>query len=140
MIRHCPLKRSMKPIPRKRAKPRRGPLRDPGYLAFLREEGKCQCCLVFIREAGYCGLTPGSEVALRPAMIAGLCDPAHGPVNGRGSKGPDNGALPLCRVHHKEQHLIGWPAFEAKYGFNREGEAAAWYKAYQVWKEYTKCE
>jgi len=31
-IARSPLKRSTKPIPRRRAKPRRGPLRDPGYL------------------------------------------------------------------------------------------------------------
>lgn len=69
-------------------------------------------------------------------MIAGLCDPAHGPVNGMRSKGPDNEAIPLCRVHHKEQTRIGWQAFEARYGFIRAHEAAAWYQAYLIWKEH----
>ena len=59
-----------------------------------------------------------------------ISDPAHGPVNGRGSKGPDNEAIPLCRYHHEEQHRLGWPAFESKYGFSREKEAAAHYAAF----------
>ena len=62
-------------------------------------------------------------------------DPAHGPVNGRSSKGPDNEAIPLCSHHHEEQHRVGWPAFEAKYGFSREKEAAAHYAAYLLVRE-----
>jgi len=118
------LKRSTKPIPRKRAKPRRVSVnRDPGYLAFLREEGVCGIALGFTGRSG-----------------KGHCDPAHGPLNGRASKGPDNGAVPLCRAHHDEQTRIGWPAFEQKYGFNREREAAAWYAAYLIWEEHTACQ
>lgn len=119
MIRRTPLKRSTKPIarrrsiPRKRATPRRGPFRDPGYLVFLRNE----CKSLITAEYG--------------------CDPAHGPVNGRGSKGPDNEAVPLSRTLHDEQTRIGWPAFEAKYGIDRAREAAAHYTLYLIWKETT---
>ena len=75
----------------------------------------------------------GVMAAIRCVMTA--CDPAHGPVNGKGSKGPDNEALPLCRVHHAEQHRVGWPAFEARYGFSREGEAAVWWLAWKIYRE-----
>lgn len=111
----------------RRATPRRGPFRDEHYLAFLREEGKCICCMMRAR-------APKSSAELiRP----GNCDPAHGPVNGRGSKGPDNEAMPLCRRHHDEQTSIGWPAFEAKYGIDRAREAASWYAAYLIWVDHT---
>lgn len=129
MIRRTPLKRSTKPIPRRRAKPRRGPLRDPGYLAFLREEGKCIACMMRLGET----YVRGTLKLIRP----GNCDPAHGPVNGMRSKGPDNEAMPLCRQHHEEQTSLGWPGFEAEYGFDRAREADAWYKAYEIWKEAT---
>lgn len=50
-----------------------------------------------------------------------IIDPAHGPSAGARVKGPDNEAIPLCRHHHTEQHQIGWPAFESKYGYERAG-------------------
>lgn len=125
MIRRSkPLARSTKPIPRKRAKPRRGPMRDPEYLAFLRSEGKCEpCCILKF-----------DRIPFRESRI----EAAHGPVNGRGSKGPDNEAIPMCSMHHREQHQEGWKRFEARlslFGFDRKREAATWYAAYLIWKE-----
>jgi hypothetical protein len=127
--RRNPLKRSTKRIPTRRAKPRRGPLsippeewRNPAYRQFLREEGRCVAC-------------PSADYTMLRKYLTVQCDPAHGPPNGKGSKGPDAGCIPLCRAHHEEQHQMGWPAFEAQYGFNREREAAAWWKAFQIWKE-----
>ena len=73
----------------------------------------------FTREAGYM-LTPHSTVV----------DPAHGPINGGASKGPDDEAIPLCRYHHEEMERLRWPKFEAKYGFSRATEAKAHYAAY----------
>lgn len=32
-----------------------------------------------------------------------------------GMKPPDRWTVPLCNVHHTEQHRIGHPAFDAKY-------------------------
>lgn len=116
MIRRSqPLKRSTKPIPRKRKKARRGPMRDPGYLRFLRAQ-LCQISYQWI-ENRYCE-TP------RPVQAA------HGPVNGMGSKGPDSEAIALCPAHHTEQHRIGWRAFERKYYFSRAEKARLWYAAY----------
>ena len=125
MIRRTPLKRGPAPVRRsavrkKRAKARRVlVLRDREYLDWLRER-RCVICtlLKMIYRDRLCG--SGSMPI----------DAAHGPVNGCGSKGPDNEAIPLCRYHHEEQHRLGWPAFESKYGFSREKEAAAHYAAF----------
>ncbi len=88
----------------KRSKPRRTEqFRDRKYLDWLKIKACCACR----RE------------------VFGITEPAHGPSAGIGLKGPDNEAIPLCRLHHLEQHRIGWSAFESKYGFSRETEAAA---------------
>ncbi len=129
MIRRTALKRSTQPIPRKRkGKPRRGPAgidparwRNPAYLQFLREKGKCVAC---------------ATKRARDRYIASACDPCHGPVSGLGAKGEDAGCVPMCRTHHDLQHSIGWPAFEERFGFEREREAAVWWKAWQVHREF----
>lgn len=128
-LKRSPLKRSRKPIPRKRATPRRGPLRDRGYLNFLATEGQCVACREHCIRHGYSG---GCK-ACRDLSI-GHCDPAHGPANGLGSKGPDNEALPLCREHHEYQTGIGVTKFGVLYRFNWLIEAATWYDAYQIYK------
>lgn len=128
-----------KPIPQKRAKPRRGPLRDPGYLAFLREEGDCVVCRILTRQWADRMRALGTDVTqLSPrSLLNRACDPAHGPVNGMRSKGPDNEALPLCRIHHEEQTSSTHALFAAKYGFEWQIEATGWFAAYQIWKEHT---
>ena len=42
-------------------------------------------------------------------------DPAH--IKSKGSGGPDSSwnLAALCRVHHTEQHAIGWVTFARKY-------------------------
>lgn len=42
-------------------------------------------------------------------------DPAH--VRSRGAGGPDEewNVMPLCRIHHVEQHKVGWRTLAAKY-------------------------
>lgn len=42
-------------------------------------------------------------------------DPCH--VKSRGAGGPDESwnVLPLCRVHHTEQHKIGWVTFAERH-------------------------
>lgn len=132
MIRRSPLKRSTKPIRKRRpGPPRRGPAdippeewRNPEYLDFLREEGVCDVCRSF-RCDGNC----------RAGFLEGFCDPMHGPPNGGSQKGPDTGAIPGCRRHHDEQTKIGWAAFEVKYGFSREERAAEWYRKFQLQQE-----
>jgi hypothetical protein len=132
--RRTPLKRSAaperrSPVKKKRAAPRRvSVLRDREYLDWLRDRG-CVACERAIRRFGDLRVDKDTRI------FAELSDPAHYRVNGRGSKGPDNEAISLCRHHHDEQHQIGWPAFEAKYGFSREKEAAAHWAAFQLTKE-----
>ena len=120
-IKRTALKARTSAPPRKRAEPRKVlVLRDRGYLDWLRDECRCVVCVIL-------------KMCYRDRRCASgsmPIDPAHGPVNGRGSKGPDNEAIPLCRYHHEEQHRLGWPAFESKYGFSREKEAAAHYAAF----------
>lgn len=118
--RRKPLKRSVKPIARrarvnrKRTQARRvSVVRDRAYLDEL---GWSYCEI---------GLKIGSEGC---SMIS---DAAHGPVNGMGSKGPDSEAIALCRTHHREQHRIGWPAFEKKYDIDRAAIAKENYRKFR---------
>ncbi len=98
MLKRTPLKRSMKPIPKRRAKPRRGPLRCQAYKDWLKTKRCCVC----------------------NAMSS---DPAHTLNNSTGSKGPDSSCVPLCRAHHDE-YDSGRKAFERKYD-NMDMQAAA---------------
>ena len=94
MIRRTSIPRSTKPIPKRRAKPRRClVLRCPSYIAWLHHQ-RCEHC--------------GAE---NP-------DPAHGPAAGRGMKGADNLALPLCH----QVHL--WVDGQAKLPNGEVGRAA----------------
>ncbi len=56
-------------------------------------------------------------------------DPAH--VKSRGSGGGDFdwNVIPLCRVHHTEQHQIGFSTFARKYfGVRSELTKLGWYE------------
>jgi hypothetical protein len=85
-----------------------------------------------VRDRGYLDslVSLRCVVCLNPEPDQG-CDPAHGPVIGAGSKGGDDGAISLCRTHHREQHQIGWPAFETKYGIDRAAISSANYARYK---------
>lgn len=93
-------------------------MRDKGYLKWLKTR-RCVACDFAPNLRRYSDM---------PEMD--IIDPAHGPVNGMGSKGPDNSAISLCRYHHTQQHSLGWPEFELKYGFSREEQAKLAYAAY----------
>jgi hypothetical protein len=99
--RRTPLKRSQKPIVKRRAKPRRGPMRSPEYRAWLKTKRCCVC----------------------PAMSS---DPAHTENNGMRSKGPDSSCAPLCRQHH-EEYDRGRKAFEVKYDVDMKQAAKAFW-------------
>ena len=123
--------KARKPIPRKRkGPPRRGPVnvpperwRNPRYLRFLREEGICHVCQIEDERSVYRGYPKNAGFPLQ-------CDPMHGPPNGKSQKGPDAEAMPGCRWHHDEQTEIGWPAFEAKYRFDRGAVAEMWWQRF----------
>ena len=71
------------------AKPRR--VTDEGFLTFVRSR---YCCV--------------------PGCVAPDTDPHH--TKSRGSGGSDYTAIPLCRVHHNEIHVIGSWRFETLRG------------------------
>lgn len=115
---------------RRRGGPRRGPSsvppeqwRNRKYIDFLKTEGWCFPC---------------SLAVLYSKPVPGGCDPAHGPINGLSSKGPDADAIPLCRTHHDEQHQIGWRGIEIKYGFRRKVIAAYWWNQFAPKEETCK--
>jgi hypothetical protein len=78
----------------------------------------------------------------RPCLISVLGHGADcsGPVRAchfdpRGDKGmatkvSDSACMPMCNgpdSHHEEQHRVGWPAFQSKYGFDgRDAVTAYW--------------
>ena len=97
-----------KAIPRKRAKPRRGPAKDEDYLDFVRTM-PCVVCyrcesLIIPAEAAHIGLTTSRR--------------------GLGQKCPDNETLPLCVAHHREGpdsiHRIGPHAFFERFHLDRD--------------------
>jgi len=116
-----PIARSTVPIPRRRKKPRQvSVVRDRKYLDWLHDR-RCVACVKMNR-----------SLSEEWFVCGRLADPAHGPPNGLGSKGPDDGAIPLGRKHHEEQTRIGWVEFEDKYMFYREAEAKAHYAAFKL--------
>lgn len=102
-------------IPQKRAKPRKGPMRDAKYLAWCRQ----QLCVA-----------PGDYFEDHSVDV----DPAHTQNNGMRSKGPDSSCVPLCREHH-EEYDAGRKAFEKKYGLDIKALAAEHYARYLKEKE-----
>lgn len=76
------------------------PIRSRAHLAFIREQA---CC---IRSKHDCG---------------GVIEPMHfrgSKEGGTGMKPGDDKTIPGCSVAHREQHAIGEPAFQKKYGIN----------------------
>lgn len=116
--------RSMKPIPRRRAKPRRGPLRCLEYLKFLKKDGFCSVCWFNQRPLGYQG-----------DPFNNIIDPAHTENGGRSMKGPDSSCAPLCRVHHDQYDgraklpngEVGHSAFDRYYAVDMKKVAAEWW-------------
>lgn len=121
------------PIPRRRSKPRRGPLRDRKYLRFLRYQGFCVVCFPYDHASSW----SDSDTFARCLGTSEdwEIDPCHGPVNGMGSKGPDNEAVPMCRRHHRQQTRLGWECFEHRCAIDRKAKAAEWWEAYQESKQ-----
>ena len=77
------------------------PTRDPAYLTFIRS---LPCCVCF--------RTRTVEVA-------------HVGRRGMGQKSSDRETIPLCSLHHREQHRIGLRQFQASYELDIAGLVAA---------------
>lgn len=124
-IKRSPIARSSKPIPKRRARPRRGPLRCKPYRDWIAAEAKCPACAVELAR-----LEPGVDrYRFRAALHPGYCDPAHTQNNGMRSKGPDSSCGALCRgfntPNHHDEYDAGRVRFEAKYGLDMKADAAA---------------
>jgi hypothetical protein len=100
------------PVKKRRAKPRRGPLRDAKYRRWLRDR--------------LCAVWRGPD----SCFLLSDCDAAHTANNGMGSKGPDSSCVPLCRKHHRE-YDAGRKAFEKKYGVDMRAIAAEQWARYE---------
>ena len=90
-------------LPPRRKPQRSGILREvrrewPRHRAFLRRH---QCCVPG------CTFLPIEVAHVRSAGNSGV-----------GLRPGDWSAVPLCHDHHREQHQIGLPAFEARYGID----------------------
>lgn len=84
-------------------------LERPTYRKWIRTF-RCAC---WGNPHGPCDIDHGVEAAhYRSAENAGM-----------GMKPSDFWLIPLCRFHHAEQHRIGQPAFEARYGFSMREKA-----------------
>lgn len=119
------LTKKPKPIPQKRTKARRGPMRDPKYRRWCRKQ---ECAILREMDSN----DDRSDVCVDdPALMFNACDPAHTQNNGMRSKGPDSSCVPLCRKHHQE-YDAGRAAFEKKYGVNMKKLAAEHYARYQA--------
>ncbi len=111
--RNTPLQRSTKRIPRRRAKPRRGPAdvppfdwRNKPYRDWLHDK-PCACG---------CRRTP--------------CDAAHtGKVNGTSSKAADSTCAPLYRLCHNA-YDADRKGFEAQMGVDMQAVAAKYWGIY----------
>jgi hypothetical protein len=106
-----------RPLPKKRTKPRRGPMRDPGFKKYIRQF--------------FCALLDQENSTGCSSFIV---EPAHTQNNGMRSKGSDASCVPLCRKHHTEFDQ-NRKAFQIKYGVDMKALAAEHYARYQKEKE-----
>lgn len=84
-------------------------IRNASHLSWVRGH----CCAIEGRNGHEC---------------AGKIEAAHvrlGTDGGMGVKPSDSWTLSLCTAAHAEQHNIGEPAFQAKYGLDMKAVAAA---------------
>ncbi len=95
----------VRPIPRIRKRPRKGPMRDKAYRAWCRE----QACVIS-------GLKSGDPIKFDNGSFSryAIIDPAHSQNNGMRSKGPDSSCVPLERALH-EEYDKDKDGFEQKY-------------------------
>lgn len=93
------------PVPKTRRRIERG------FRAWLRTQ---RCCVPSCR----------SSVAIRVHA-------AH--VRSRGAGGADaNNLVPLCALHHTQQHTIGTTAFEIRLGVHLAHEAKKYWRAWRI--------
>lgn len=60
-----------------------------------------------------CGIEPTDEIQTQAHHILS-----------KGSGGTDMHCVPLCHLHHREGHTIGWKTWQAKWGIDLKEVAA----------------
>jgi hypothetical protein len=136
-----------KPLNKKHAETRQGPLRDEGYRAWV-IRFPCQICNRLAAKESKMGAVSiaGQADALALVNVPGpyfnagtesWTEAAHTENNGMSSKGPDSSCVPLCRKHHA-QYDAGRKAFEQKYGVDMKAIADELYALYQRKTESAK--
>jgi hypothetical protein len=95
-------------IPRKRERPKMG-VREATQKMWPRHRRfvKSHCCCV-----------PGCQLVLQGIAIMDFAHWRSAANAGMKQTPHDAFGLSLCRDHHNEQHSIGQPAFERKYGID----------------------
>ena len=136
MIRRTAIKRATKPIPKRRARPRRGPLRDKAYMHWI---STLPCCVCFPAiTAVLKAADPANTVIFQQPFRQS--DPAHTERGGAGMKGPDSSCAPMCRQHHDiyDGHAklpngeVGREAFVKFYHVDPKDQAA---ECWTIWQE-----
>ncbi len=106
-------------IKRKRSKPRRGPVKDAKYLAWLRTLPCCVCSSI-------------SE------LQNGKTEAAHVGSRGLGQKCNDREALPICSYDHREgmfaAHRMG-NKFWTHHGLDRDALIAEYNRRFDLERE-----
>lgn len=60
---------------------------------------------------------------LIPGCWSREIEAAHASVKGKGLKHDDFYCVPICRMHHSEQHALGILSFQSKYNIDLKVEA-----------------
>lgn len=115
-----------KRIPRHRSKPRRGPLKDAKYLAFVRTIPCVVCILPWRIEKSGVSYSNVQESSTESAHVG---------ERGLGQKCSDRETIPLCSAHHRtgrdSHHILG-KGFFAHHGLDKEKIIAELNRLYDV--------
>lgn len=130
--RRKPLKRSALKPSRKAPKKNRKPIRVKGKRRFPKGENLAWLALVRNLPCIVAWQSPLSRsYEDRCGGWASQMQAAH--VQSKGAGGADIGnTVPLCALHHDEQHRIGKQSFEAKYGLDLQAEAKKLAERYEA--------
>ena len=84
----------------------------------------------------------GRNCAVANSDCGGRTEAAHTPdpdSKGVGTKAADYNAIPLCSVHHHQQHTIGWITFAKRHGIKSiEDCRKSYWTAWPGWKEWSR--
>lgn len=84
----------------------------------------------------------GRKCAVANADCGGRIEAAHTPdpnSKGAGTKAADYNAIPLCAVHHHQQHTIGWQSFAKRHRVKDINDwRQSYWRAWPGWAEWKR--